>query len=195
MAVKRTLLVFLILLSISGVPVSALGTEPDPSDYPALSTEQMGHVRHMINMANQLDGDFSLMGEMDPVYYMSFNAYQFQIAFAAYALASAHYHYTPAHRDLYQDASARLISRMIYKDVWDYWAHTSKFDLTDRTSSSESADRMVNYSEEDWYGWIDPNVKKNIMYSGHLLQMLGLHAVLFDGARLSGGSACSRRSP
>jgi len=176
-------LLFSVFLSVAAAPTHALGTEPNPSDYPALSTEQMGHVRHMINMANQLDGDFSLMGEMDPVYYMSFNAYQFQIAFAAYALASAHYHYTPAHRDLYQEASARLIKRMIYKDVWDYWAHTSKFDLTDRTDTADGADRMVNYSEDDWYGWIDPNIKKNIMYSGHLLQMVGLHEVLFDDYR------------
>ena len=120
------------------IPMSGLAADPDPASYPALSAKQMGHVRHMINLANQLDGDFSLMGEMDPVYYMSFHAYQFQIAFAAYALASAHYHYTPAHRDLYQDASARLIKRMIYKDVWDYWAHTSKFDLTDRTQTERA---------------------------------------------------------
>ena len=29
---------------------------------------------------------------------------------------------------------------------------------------------MTTYTEDDWYGWIDPNIKKNIMYSGHLLQ-------------------------
>lgn len=169
--------------TILAVPVTALAADPDPASYPALSTKQMGHVRHMINLANQLDGDFSLMGEMDPVYYMSFHAYQFQIAFAAYALASAHYHYTPAHRDLYQHASARLIKRMIYKDVWDYWAHTSKFDLTDRTQTEYGLETMVNHTEDDWYGWIDPNIKKNIMYSGHLLQMVGLHEMLFDDHR------------
>ena len=167
MAAKCRIRFFSLLFSLAVVPSHVWGMEVNPADYPSLSTPQMGHVRHMVNLANQLDGDFSLMGEMDPVWYMSFNAYQFQIAFAAYALASAHYHYTPAHRDLYQEASARLISRMIYKDVWDYWAHTSKFDLTDRTDTAEGADRMVNYSEDDWYGWIDPNIKKNIMYSGH----------------------------
>ena len=169
--------------TLLAMPTAGLAADANPANYPSLSTMQMGHVRHMINLANQLDGDFSLMGETDPVYYMSFHAYQFQIAFAAYALASAHYHYTPAHRDLYQEASAQLIKRMIYKDVWDYWAHTSKFDLTDRTETNSGGERMVNYSEDDWYGWIDPNIKKNIMYSGHLLQMLGLHAVLFDDDR------------
>ena len=196
MAVKCRIRFLSLLFSLAVAPSHVWAMEVDPADYPSLSTPQMGHVRHMVNLANQLDGDFSLMGEMDPVWYMSFNAYQFQIAFAAYALASAHYHYTPAHRDLYQDASARLISRMIYKDVWDYWAHTSKFDLTDRTDTAEGADRMVNYSEDDWYGWIDPNIKKNIMYSGHLLQMLGLHAVLFDDDRYDEpGSLAFRFAP
>jgi hypothetical protein len=111
---------------------------------------------------------------------MSFHAHQFQLAFAAYALASAHYHYTPAHRDLYQEASARLIKRMIYKDVWDYWAHVSKFDITGRT---EEGGENLWRTEEDWYGWIDPNIKKNIMYSGHLLQMVGLHESLFNDRR------------
>jgi len=175
------------------VPVTGLAAGVNPADYPSLSTKQMGHVRHMINMANQLDGDFSMMGQMDPVYYMSFHAYQFQIAFAAYALASAHYHYTPAHRDLYQAASARLIKRMIYKDVWDYWAHVSKYDITGRT---EEGGENVWRTEDDEYGWIDPNIKKNIMYSGHLLQMVGLHEALFDDHRYDEqGSLTFRYAP
>jgi hypothetical protein len=72
---------------------------------------------------------------------------------------------------------------MIYKDVWDYWAHISKFDLTDRTETEEGGETFITYTEEDWYGWIDPNIKKNIMYSGHLLQMVGLHETLFDDHR------------
>ena len=179
----RALLTSATLLIALMNPGVGFAADINPEDYRALSTKQMGHVRHMINIANQLDGDFSLMGEFDPVYYMSFHAYQFQFAFAAYALASAHYHYTPAHRDLYQKASNRLIKRMIYKDVWDYWAHTSKFDLTDRTEDAFGLETMISRTEEDWYGWIDPNIKKNIMYSGHLLQMVGLHAMLFDDHR------------
>ena len=52
-------------------PVAGLADGPAAADYPALSTKQMGHVRHLINLANQLDGDFSLMGRTDPVYHMS----------------------------------------------------------------------------------------------------------------------------
>ncbi|HJN50256.1 MAG TPA: hypothetical protein QF924_07250 [Pseudomonadales bacterium] len=175
------------------IPLVGHADRLNPTDYPALSTKQMGHVRHMINMANDLPGDFSLMGQMDPVYHMSFHAYQFQFAFAHYALASAHYHYTPAHRDLYQDASARLIKRMIYKDVWDYWAHVSKYDITGRT---EEGGENVWRTEDDEYGWIDPNIKKNIMYSGHLLQMVGLHETLFDDHRYDQpGSLMFRYAP
>ena len=179
----RFIISFLIGLQVLSVSVAEPLVIPDPTNYPSLSTKKMGHVRHMVNLANQLDGDFSLMGETDPVYNMSFHAYQFQIAFAQYALASTHYHYTPAHRDLYQKASARLIQRMIYKDVWDYWAHVSKFDLTNRTEIEAGLEEMTTYTEDDWYGWIDPNIKKNIMYSGHLLQMVGLHQNLFDDDR------------
>ena len=194
MLALRTSATLMIALIIPGVGFAA---DPDPADYPALSTEQMGHVRHMINIANQLDGDFSMMGggEFAAIYYMSFHAYQFQFAFAHYALASTHYHYTPAHRDLYQDTSAKLIKRMTYKDVWDYWAHLSKFDLTDRTET-ETGEVMVTYTEDDWYGWIDPNIKKNIMYSGHLLQMVGLHESLFDDHRYDApGSLTFRYAP
>ncbi|MGB1404014.1 MAG: hypothetical protein ACPG65_08865, partial [Porticoccaceae bacterium] len=105
----RYIIAFLVGVKVLAVSAAEPLVSPDPTNYPSLSTKQMGHVRHMINLANQLDGDFSLMGETDPVYYMSFHAYQFQIAFAQYALAATHYHYTPAHRDLYQKASARLI--------------------------------------------------------------------------------------
>jgi hypothetical protein len=192
----RFIIPFIIGLKTLSVTAAESFVIPDPKNYPSLSTKEMGHVRHMINLANQLDGDFSLMGETDPVYHMSFHAYQFQIAFAQYALASAHYHYTPAHRDLYQKASARLIQRMIYKDVWDYWAHVSKFDLTDRTGSEGGQERMINYTEDDWYGWIDPNIKKNIMYSGHLLQMVGLHQNLFNDNRYDEpGSLTFRYAP
>ncbi len=173
------------------IPVAGLAAGPDPANYPALSTQQMGHVRHMINLANQLDGDWSMMGEAETVYALGFGAYQFQIAFAAYALAVTHFHYAPAHRDLYHDTSVRLIKKMIYKDVWDYWAHFSKFQFTGNEEGGDLA-----YTEDDWYGWIDPNIKKNIMYSGHLLQMVGLHEMLFDDRRYDeDGSLTFRFAP
>ena len=167
-------------------PVVGLAAGATPESYPVLSTKQMGHVRHMINLANQLDGDWSMMGDTSPG--SNFDAYQFQIAFAAYALAVTHYHYTPAHRDLYSDVSAKLIEKMIYKDVWDYWAQMSKSEWVGTDDGAELA-----HTEKNWYGWIDPNIKKNIMYSGHLLQMVGLHEMLTGDRRYDAPGALTFR--
>ena len=62
----RALLASASLLITLMNPGFGVAADINPEDYPALSTKQMGHVRHMINIANQLDGDFSLMGEFDP---------------------------------------------------------------------------------------------------------------------------------
>jgi hypothetical protein len=175
MSIRRVRFLALLVGALRfSVPATGAAVGPDSADYPALSAKQMGHVRHMIDLANRLDGDWSMMGSTPAG--ENFDAYQFQIAFSAYALAVTHYHYAPAHRDLYRKASARLIKKMIYKDVWDYWAQMSKFEWigTDENGAS------LSYTEDDWFGWIDPNIKKNIMYSGHLLQMVGLHEILFD---------------
>lgn len=172
-------LALIVLSAASTLWPTAMASESGPGSdegYPALSAKQLGHVRHLANLAYQPDGDWSLMGDTPPG--DDFDAYQFQIAFAAYALAVAHYHYTPAYRDFYRDTSARLIEKMTYKDVWDYWAQMSKFEYV---SSDDGAERA--YTEADWFGWIDPNAKKNIMYSGHLLQMIGLHEALSDDRR------------
>ena len=174
-ALVLAVITFFAASTLSATVASASGAM-DPETYPALSKEQVGHVRHLVNLAYQKDGDWSLMGDTPPG--DDFDAYQFQIAFAAYALAVAHYHYTPAHRDFYRDSSARLIHKMTYKDVWDYWAQMSKFEYVSGDDGVERA-----YTEDDWFGWIDPNAKKNIMYSGHLLQMVGLHEALCNDRR------------
>jgi len=175
----RTLWIFVLCAALVGAQPLAPSTGAIilASDYPSLSTEEMGHIRHMINLANQLDGDWSLMGNTPGG--DNFDAYQFQIAFAAYALSLAQYHKVPAHRDLYRDASSRLIEKMIYKDVWQYWAAMSQYE---KRGADQDGNSSV-YREDGWQGWIDPNIKSNIMYSGHLLQMVSLHESLFDDHR------------
>ena len=66
----RFIISFLIGLQVLSVSVAEPLVIPDPTNYPSLSTKKMGHVRHMINLAKQLDGDFSMMGETDPVFSM-----------------------------------------------------------------------------------------------------------------------------
>ncbi|MBJ89735.1 MAG: hypothetical protein CMO98_07730 [Woeseia sp.] len=175
MRLGKLLIIFFISQLAVISPLYA-GAPVNVTDYPSLNEKQIGHVRHMINLANKLDGDWSMMGNTGGG--MNFDAYQFQIAFAAYALAVTQDHFVPAHRDLYQDTSARLIKKMMYKDVWDYWAQMSKGEWRIDENGEDHY-----YTEDDWFGWIDPNIKQNIMYSGHLLQMLGLHESLFDDDR------------
>ena len=173
-------------LSVLALCLALVGAQPAAhsergailaADYPGLSTEEMGHVRHMINLANQLDGDWSLMGNTPGG--DSFDAYQFQIAFATYALSMAQYHKVPAHRDLYLEASSRLIEKMMHRDVWQYWARMSQQEIG---GADQDGNRAV-YRDDSWEGWIDPNIKSNIMYSGHLLQMVSLHESLFGDHR------------
>ena len=120
----RKLFIMFFISQLAVISPLYAGAPVNVTDYPSLNEKQIGHVRHMINLANRLDGDWSMMGNTGGG--MNFDAYQFQIAFAAYALAVTQDHFVPAHRDLYQDTSARLIKKMMYKDVWDYWAQMSK---------------------------------------------------------------------
>ena len=84
MQFRKSLIVF-VIIQLAAMSTILADAPPDPADYPVLSTKEIGHVRHMINLANRLDGDWSMMGETAGG--MNFDAYQFQIAFAAYALA------------------------------------------------------------------------------------------------------------
>ena len=148
----------------------------DTSNYPALSAKQIGHVRHMVALAHQKPGDWAFMGHTPPG--SGNDAYQFQIAFMTYALGITHYHSTPAYRELYQKASVALIDKMIFRDVWDYWERMSKSHDYLEEDGSHPAKAF-----SDRFGWIDPIVRKNVMYSGHLLQMVSLYEALFDDRR------------
>jgi hypothetical protein len=53
-------------------------------------------------------------------------AYRYQLAFMTYALALAQYHKTPAYQELYQQAMDSLIKKMTRRDVWGFWAESSK---------------------------------------------------------------------
>ena len=99
-------------------------------------------------------------------------AYRYQLGYMAYALALAQYHKTPAYRELYQKALDNLIQKMIRKDVWYYWQNTSKgFTTADPPQRGRGL------------GWLDPVVEKNIMYSGHLINMVELYHMLYRDDR------------
>jgi hypothetical protein len=144
------------------------GTLPvKAGDYPALSDKEIGHVRWMVKLAQQPPGDWSYMGGAEEGQEW-LEAYRYQLAFMTYALALAQYHKTPAYRELYQAALDRFIQKMSRRDVWAFWAESSK--------GGKKFNPALN---EKGQGWLDPVADKNIMYSGHLIHMVELYQMLY----------------
>ena len=158
---------FLLLLAVFTSPGLSATNPVKPSDYPSLSDREMGHLRWIVKLANQLPGDWSYMGGLEPGQEW-LEAYRYQLAFMTYALALAQYHKTPAYRELYQKAMDQFIQKMVRGDVWSYWVESSK-----------GGKKMNPALKEKGSGWIDPVVDKNIMYSGHLIHMVELYRMLY----------------
>ena len=73
---------------------------------------------------------------------------------------------------------AKLIEKMMRWEVWRYWELASR--------GSKVIDPELTELRE---GWIDPVMRQNIMYSGHLLMMVSLYEMLYrDGRYDSDGS-------
>jgi hypothetical protein len=143
----------------------------NPGDYPSLSGKELGHIQWIVKLAQQLPGDWSYMGGKEEGQ-GGLDAYRYQLGYMAYALALAQYHKTPAYRELYQSSIDNLIQKMIRRDVWYYWEHTSK------------GSKMMNPAlKQPGPGWTDPVVEKNIMYSGHLFNMVELYQMLYRDAK------------
>lgn len=140
----------------------------DISTYPKLDEKQAGHLRHFHNVASAEDGDWPYMGTLDPEQAF-LDAYRYQLATMAYASAVAHYHRLPAMATPFKISIRRLIHKMMLPHVWNYWYLTS-----------QSGIRLDPDLKELRKPWADPIVKENIMYSGHLLLMVSLYAMLFD---------------
>lgn len=140
----------------------------DVTQLPKLSEEQAGHLRHFHNIASAPDGDWPHMGTQDPEQAF-LDAYRYQLATMVYGSSIAHYHRLPAMRGLFKPLIRGLIHKMLLPHVWNYWYLTSQ--------SGKLLDPDITELRKPW---ADPVVKENIMYSGHLLLMLSLYAMLFD---------------
>jgi hypothetical protein len=136
-----------------------------------LDDQTLGHLRHMVNLSRQIPNDWSDMGPYDPSQEGD-DAYRYQLAYMTYALSLTQYHHTPAYRELWRDTIARLIAKMMRWEVWGYWELTSR--------GSKVMDPDMNGLGE---GWIDPVMRQNVMYSGHLLMMVGLYEMFYRDGR------------
>lgn len=138
------------------------------SDYPKLDDKQAGHLRHFHNLVSQPDGDWHYFGTSDAHEEWD-DAKRYQLATMCYAAGVAHYHRLPALRGAFHELMRKMIHKMLLREVWSYWFVTSHGgnifdpDLKDLRKP-----------------WSDPVVRENIMYSGHLLLMTSLYAMLFD---------------
>lgn len=132
---------------------------------------QLGHLRHINNLAHNLDGDWSHMGGIEAGQEYT-TSYRYQLAWMAYTLGIAHFHQLPAAPGAFKQSFVHVMRKMLRYDVWGYWEHTSK--------SSTFLDPNLETLRE---GWRDPVVKENIMYSGHVHAMAGMFGVLFDDDR------------
>jgi len=81
------------------------------------------------------------------------------VAYMTYALSLTQYHHTPAYRELSSDTISRLIGKMMRWEVWGYWENAMG------------------------EGWIDPVISQNVMYSGHLLMMVGFYDMFYRDGR------------
>jgi len=133
---------------------------------PTLSEKDIGHLRHMARLANQLPGDWSGMGS--DWWDIGEGAHQYELAFMAYTLGIVQHRFTPAYRDFCRDTIAALIAKMMVPDIWQKWINASR------------GGKVVDPDQEELNpGWIDPLKKHNIMFKGHLLQMAALHEALY----------------
>ncbi len=151
--------------SLTGI-VPALPTV-DPASYQQIGTDEMGLFRWYLSVSDDALDDFSRIKTYEETqFYLS--SYRYSIAFMTYFFALEQYHKLPAWREYIKPRMDKLIQKMIQKQVWQYWAERSK--------GVNFIEPLLNtpYPEEH-----DPVGKKNIMYSGHLGQMIGLYETLY----------------
>lgn len=132
---------------------------------------QAGHLRHLLNMANRPDGDWSHMMTSE-VEQHGLGSFRYQLSHFVYALGLAHYHHLPAAPGYFREPMQRLMTKMLRHDVWRYWYEESR--------SSPRFDPGLTTPREPW---ADPVAKENIMYSGHVHAMAGMYDVLFNEDR------------
>ena len=168
-----------VLLLVVSPAIARAPTEPD--NCPRLDATQLGHLHMIVRLTRQPDGDWSGMGAQESGQ-GGFDAYRYQLAMMSYTLSPAQYRYTPAYRALDRELDARRIHEMLPFDVRRTWKQISR--------GARNFDPGLTALGEEW---IDPVKDRNIMYGGHLFQMIETHQMLYGDALYDGPTSTKRQ--
>ena len=137
---------------------------------PELDDLQLGSLRRMLNLADQLPDDWS--GMLGPTTMQEdFGALRFQLAYMAYAMALAHVHRLPAAPGLFKQPFEQLIDKMLSPDVWSYWHYVS------------TGNGPINRAQGELAPQWNPVGNDNIMYSAYIQSMALMYHYLFRDDR------------
>lgn len=150
---------------------TALAQTANPKDYPTLSDKELGQIRHLIKLSNNLPGDWAGFGG-NGEWEATEHHLQFHSSFAIMALAMAQQQQTPAYREWYKKAIQNYIKKLTHVDIWERWGAMS--------SRGGSFGRQQQGFQP---GWFDPVGKDNNMYKGYLAMSGTLYEMLYGDAR------------
>jgi hypothetical protein len=148
---------------------------------PELDDLQTGAVRRIVNLSQQLPGDWSGMMGRDIVLSEEFSALRFQLSYMTYALALAHVHRLPAAPGLFKRPFENLIKKLLHPDAWHYWSNVS--------TGMGPANKDLGPLPRAW----DPVAKENIMYSAYLQSITLLYHYLFRDDKYAQPNSLSLR--
>lgn len=146
--------------------LAAKKTAIDPNAYPAISDEELGQLKWVLKLANEPLEDFADMNSLDQV---GITASRYTLAFTTYFLAAEQYHKLSAWDEAIKPAMDRVIQKMFLKPVWEYWSH-----------DSAGVPKFEPLMDKPYAPFSDPIAYRNIMYSGHVSQMINLYHMLYN---------------
>ncbi len=160
-----------VLLMGSCFAPTAWSQTVNPADYPALADKELGQIRHLIKLSNNLPGDWSGYGR-NSEWEATETHIQFHLSFSILALALAQHQHTPAYRELYKTGMENYLKKLTHPDVWQRWGGMS------------SRGGSLGRKQEDFSrGWIDPVAQDNNMYKGYLVLSGAIYEMLYGDNR------------
>ena len=162
------------------VPAAAAKPWIRPNQAPLLDDKQVGHIRRIRNLADQLPDDWSgMMGRSS--LQEDFGALRFQLAYMAYALGLAHVHRLPAAPALFRKPFEQLITKVLSPDVWTYWHYVS--------TGNGPLNKSLGELPPRW----NPVEVDNIMYSAYVQSMALMFHYLFGDPKYAAEGALTMR--